>query len=519
MKKACYAQEMRDIDRAAEEIGGVPSIVLMENAAISVIDELKKDFPDILNRSVAVFCGKGNNGGDGFAIARHLHNMGVETRVFLVCGNNVKGDAEINFDIINRMGVDIEAVADTENFDYIIKAHDIIIDAIFGTGIHGEIGGIAAEIIALINENAKYTLSVDVPSGINSDTGEICGVCVRADKTVTFAAYKIGMFKYPAADCCGEIAVKGISIPQYIIDRQGGSINVTDAEFVRENIPARENNSQKGDYGKVLIIAGSRSMTGAAYLAAQSAVTAGSGLVTLGLCEELNSIMEVKTTEAMTLPLKGENGHISADAVNLILDKLNGFDAVLIGPGLGRSGDIERILEQVLKYSKIPVVVDADGINAAARNMDMLKNSSCPVIFTPHAVEMSRLTGYDKDYIEENRFEVSAEFAEKYGASILLKGHHTLVTAPDGIQYINITGNPGLATGGSGDVLAGILVSLAARGADETCAAAMAAYIHGLAGDIAAVKYSMESVTAQRVMECIPEAMCQILQVENQKKI
>ena len=417
------------------------------------------------------------------------------------------------------MGIDIEAVADAEGFDYVIRAHDIVIDAVFGTGIHGEVGGTAADIIAAINENARYTLSVDVPSGINSDTGEICGVCVNADKTVTFAAYKIGMLKFPAADRCGEIIVRDISIPQYIIDGQDANINVTDAELVRTVIPPRKNNSQKGDYGKALIIAGSRGMTGAAYLAAQSAVTAGSGLVTLGICAELNPVMEVKTTEAMTLPLPGRDGHIAAAAADIIIEKLNGFDAVLIGPGLGRSDDAGYILERVLKYSKIPVVIDADGINAAARNMDMVKNSSCPVIFTPHAVEMSRLTGYDKDYIENNRFEASAEFAEKYGASILLKGHRTLVTAPDGIQYINITGNPGLATGGSGDVLAGILVSFAARGADETAAAAAAAYAHGLAGDKAAEKYGMESVTAQRVMECIPDALCQILQVEKQKNL
>ena len=510
---------MRGIDRAAEEIGAVPSVVLMENAAIAVVDELKKNFPDLTEKEVAVFCGKGNNGGDGLAAARHLYNAGVRTRVFLVCGNDFSGDAETNFDIVNRMGMDIETVTDAEGFDYMIRAHDIVIDAIFGTGIHGEIGGAAADIITAINENARYILSVDVPSGIDSDTGRICGVCVKANKTVTFAAYKIGMMKFPAADFCGEIAVRDISIPEYIINGQNINISVTDDDFVRSVIPPRGSNSQKGDYGKVLIIAGSRGMTGAAYLAADSAVTAGSGLVTLGICEELNPIAEIKTTEAMTLPLPCSNGHISEAAADVILNKLSSFDAVLIGPGLGRSQEVEYILGQVLKYSKIPVVIDADGINAAARNMDMVKNSSCPVIFTPHTVEMSRLTGYDRDYIEQNRFEVSAAFAEKYGASILLKGHRTIVTAPDGIQYINITGNPGLATGGSGDVLAGILTSLAARGADETAAAAAAAYIHGLAGDIAAQKYGEESVTAIRVIKCIPDALCHILQVEKRNKL
>lgn len=517
MKKACYAQQMRDIDKAAEEIGKIPSIVLMENAALAIVGELKKDFPDLKSKSAVIFCGSGNNGGDGFCAARHLYNMGVCVRVYLVSGNGMKGDAGINFDIIKQMGVDIEAVTDTDNLDMIIRAHDIVIDAIFGTGVHGEISGLQAEVIRCINENSKYTLAVDVPSGINSDMGEICGVSVRADKTVTFAAYKIGMLQFPAADFTGETVVSDISIPDYIIENQGINVNVTDSAFVRENMPMRADNSQKGDYGKVLIIAGSRGMSGAAYLASEAAVTMGSGLVTLAVCEELNDIMEVKTTEVMTIPLKGENGHISAEAAEEIIACLDRFDAVLIGPGLGLNAEVGEVLSKLLTNSKIPVIVDADGINAAARDMEILKASSCPLVFTPHTVEMARLTKKDRLYIEANRFEVSAEFAERYGASILLKGHHTIVTAPNGIQYINITGNSGLATGGSGDVLAGIIVSLAARGIDEAKSAAMAAYIHGMAGDIAKSRYGAESVTATRVIECLPDALCQILQVENRQ--
>lgn len=519
MKKACYAQQMRDIDAAAADIGKIPSIVLMENAAISVIAELIRKFPDLENKRAVILCGKGNNGGDGFAIARHLHNMGTETHVYLVAGTDISGDAKINYDIIKGMSVSIEAYGGAENPELTIKSADIVIDAIFGTGIHGEIQGIAAEAIECINENADYVMSVDVPSGINSDTGEICGVCVKADKTVTFAAYKIGMFKYPAADYTGEVTVASISIPDGIIEAQGVSVNVTDAEFVRANFPKRTNNSQKGDYGKVLIIAGSRGMTGAAYLASEAALLTGSGLVTVGICEELADIMEIKTTEAMTMVLKGENGHLSAAAADEIAEKLSRFDAVLIGPGLGRFAAVREILRAVLSRAKVPVIIDADGINAAAEDMEMLRNASCGVIFTPHEVEMSRLCGCDKEYVINNRHEVSAQFAEKYGVSILLKGHHTLVTAPDGIQYINITGNHGLATGGSGDVLAGILVSLAARGADETAAAAMAAYIHGLAGDMARDIYGADSVTAKRVTECIPKALCHILQVENREDL
>lgn len=512
--KACFAAQMREVDKAASEIGGIPSIVLMENAAMACVKELERDFSDLKNKSAAVFCGKGNNGGDGFAIARHLYNMGVNVSVYLVCGNEFKGDAKINFDIIKKMNINIDVISDTENLKYIIRANDIVIDAIYGTGIHGTVGGISYDVINDINENSKYTMSVDVPSGINSDSGEICGISVKADVTVTFAAYKVGMLLFPAADYTGKVTVADISIPDYIIDGQSIKINVTDDKFVRDNFPKRENNSQKGDYGKVLVVAGSVGMTGAAYLSSQSAVISGSGLVTLALPSVLNGAMEAKTTEVMTVPVDEINGHISSLAAEEIIERADRADAVLIGPGIGRSADVKKLIGILLKNSKVPVVIDADGINAVAKNPDIIRDCMCPVIFTPHAVEMSRLAELEKDYIEDNRLMVSKEFAEEYGVTVILKGRYTVVTGQDGEQYINITGNPGLATGGSGDVLAGITVSLIARGINETVAAAMAVYIHGRAGDIAKDKYGMESVTATRVMECIPDALNQILQVE-----
>lgn len=512
--KACFASQMREIDRAASEIGGIPSIVLMENAAIACVDALQKDFGSVRGKRVAIFCGKGNNGGDGFAIARHLYNNGAEVSVYLVCGNEFKGDAKINFEIITEMNINIDVVSDTENLRYIIRANDIVIDAIYGTGIHGSVGGISYDVINEINENAKYILSVDVPSGINSDSGEICGICIKTDRTVTFAAYKVGMLMFPAADYTGQVTVADISIPDYIIEGQNITINVIDEHFIRKHFPKRENNSQKGDYGKLLVIAGSAGMTGAAYLSSQTAVLSGSGLVTLAIPSCLNGAMEAKTTEVMTVPLADIGGHISSDAKERVLECLEKADAVLAGPGLGRSVDAVRIIEAVLDNSKVPVIIDADGINAVAKNMDILSDCTCPVIFTPHTVEMSRLTGLDKDYIEENRLVVSKEFAEEYGVTVILKGHHTIVTGLCGEQYINITGNSGLATGGSGDVLAGIIASLIARGTEENIAAAMAVYIHGLAGDIAMEKYGIESVTATSVMENIPFAIRQILQVE-----
>lgn len=513
MFKACYADEMRAIDRAASEIGHVPSIVLMENAAIACVNELKKDF-DLSKKSVAVFCGKGNNGGDGLAIARHLYNMGVDVSVFLVSGNSYRGDAQINFDIVSGMDIPMDTVTESEELEYIVRSFDIVIDAILGTGISGAVRGMAYDVINIINENAKYVLSVDVPSGINSDSGEICGVCINADKTVTFAGYKIGMFMYPAADCVGEIVVDMISMPQSAIDSQDIRINVTDNEFIRSIIKPRSSNTQKGDYGKLLIIAGSKGMSGAAYMAAQAALKSGTGLITLASCESVNTALEAKTTEVMTCALEDADGHISAAATGKIGELMERADAVLIGPGLGRSTDAEKVVQYVLHKSRVPVIVDADAINAVAKNKELLSECACDLIFTPHAMEMSRLTGLDISYIEENRIQVSREFCEENGAVLLLKGPHTVVTAPSLTQYINITGNPGLASGGSGDVLAGIIAALTARGIDCESAAAAAAYIHGTAGDIAKERYGIESMSAENVLECLPNAFCRILQLD-----
>ncbi len=513
MFKACYTEEMRNLDRAATEIGMIPSILLMENAALACVRELKKDF-NLSECKVAIFCGKGNNGGDGLAIAKHLYNAGIDVNVYLVNGNDFSGDAKINYDIVNAMDIPVDTVTDTDGFEYVIRSYDILVDAILGTGISGVVRGSVFDIIKLINENARYVLSVDVPSGINSDNGEICGICINAEKTVTFAAYKIGMFMYPAADSTGEIVVAPISIPKAVIKSQNLLINVTDNEFVRKNLTVRNNNTQKSDYGKLLIIAGSRGMTGAAYLASEAALKSGAGLITLACPESVNTVLENKTTEVMTLPLSDNDGHFAYSATSEIINKIDNFDAVLIGPGLGRSNDVQEFVKTVLKACDVPVIVDADALYAVAQNKDVLRGCTCDLIFTPHAMEMSRLTGLDISYIEDNRVQVSREFSEETGAVLLLKGHHSLVTAPSLMQYINSTGNPGMASGGSGDVLTGIIAAFVARGIDSPIAAAMGAYIHGMAGDIAKEHYGEESLSAKNILECLPKAFCRILQLD-----
>ncbi len=493
--KVCYAEQMRTIDRLASESGAIPSIVLMENAAISCVNEILKQKP----KSAAVFCGRGNNGGDGFAIARHLHNNAIKTTVFLVCGDEFKGDALVNFNIIERMDIETEQIYDSSVLDFLIPSYDIIIDAIFGTGIHGQIEGLPLETIEKINKYSKYTLSVDVPSGMNSDTGEICGSCIKANMTVTFAAYKIGMFQFPAADYTGEVKLCGISIPEYILQNAPTAAEVLSDSCFAEHFPKRRSNSQKGDYGKILIVGGSRGMSGAAYMSATAALNSGAGLITLAVPNCINDILEAKTTEIMTLPLADFDGHLSQKAVSEIIGRAEKSDVILIGPGMGKSTDCEIILEELLSNSKVPVIVDADALNILSENMDILKKCTCPLILTPHEVEMSRLTGFDLEYIIHNRIGVSKEFCEKYGVTLILKGNHTIVTAPNGFQYINNTGNAGLAKGGSGDVLAGITAALTARIPDEALAAAMAVYLHGKSADAVMEQSGIEGVTASAV--------------------
>ncbi len=513
MYKVCLAQEMRNIDRIAIDSYQIPGIVLMENAALSCVDVLKNDF-SLKDKSFCVVCGKGNNGGDGLAIARHLYNAGARVEIVLVSGSEYSGDAKINYDIADSIDINIEEISNIDEFIHTVTNCDVIVDAILGTGAKGEITGLLFDVINTINAIDKYILSVDVPSGINSDTGEVLSVAVRATRTVTFGAYKRGMFLYPAADFTGDITVAPISIPQSVIDAQGINVNVTDAEFVRSIIKERKNNSHKSDYGKLLIIAGSKGMSGAAYLSGEAALKSGAGLVTIVCPECINSVLESKTTEVMTLAVDDVDGCISYNSISKILKNVSEADAVLIGPGLGRGRDIYEIVKEVLIRSTVPVIVDADALYAVSQDISLLKECTCELIFTPHAMEMSRLLGIDVNEIESDRINISRDFSDETGAVLLLKGHHTIVTSPSLKQYINNTGNAGMASAGSGDVLAGIISALIAKGVECAHAAAAGAYIHGLAGDIAAAKYGMESMSATNIIECISEAYCRILQVD-----
>lgn len=503
MTKICTAAQMRAIDSSAISEYGIPSIVLMENAAAACTDVIEKLAP----KKIGIFCGRGNNGGDGFAIARRLIQKNYDVTVYLVCGEDFSKDAAVNYNILTKIGAKIIKLTDVQSLEYYIISHDLIVDAVFGTGIHGSVTGMPAEVIEKINSCAEKVLSVDIPSGINSDSGEIASVAVKADITVTFAVYKCGMFLYPGAGFCGRIYIDDIGMPQNVTEKCEYIAETTDYELIKKIMPKRCDNSHKGDYGKILIVGGSVGMTGAPTLSASAALRSGAGLVTVGVPKSLNPIMEEKLTEAMTVPLPEIDGGLSEHAYEQISEKMKNADVLLFGPGCGRGEDCRRLLAGILGTARIPVIVDADGLYALSQDVGILEKCDADVVLTPHEMEFARLIGCDIDEVKNNRIALSKEFAIKYKVTLVLKGHHTILTFPDGAQYINTTGNSGMATGGSGDVLAGMIAAFSPVCGSEAEAALLAVHLHGLAGDIAAEKYSEISLTAGDIVNFISHAI------------
>ncbi len=501
----CTAQEMRALDRYAIEKTGISGIVLMENAALSCVRFLEERF-DVEKTSFAVFCGKGNNGGDGFAVARHLFNKGAEVYVYLTNGSSFEGDALSNYRILRALGVTVIEIDSEEYLANFVKSADCVIDAILGTGISGAPRGFAQDAIEAINKYSKFTLSVDLPSGINSDNGDVQGAAVKADATVTFQAYKRGTFLYPAAEYFGEVVLADISVPKLAECMCSGTF-AADERSVWENFPKRKDNSHKGDYGKIMIIGGSVGMAGAVAMSAKAALKMGAGLITTAVPSSINGIIQAKIDEVMTLPLPEEKGGIAYEAVHVIAEKANACDAVLIGPGLGRSDSTIAFVNELLPRLTVPTVVDADGIYAVSKNVQMLERCQCDLLLTPHTKELEYLTGILAEDIEKRRFEVSGEFASKNRVTLILKGHHSIITAPDLDITVNTSGNSGMAGAGSGDVLSGMAVALLARGMDPYTAAVTAAYLHGRAGDLAAERYGKDAMCAGDIISAVPHIL------------
>ncbi len=498
------AEQMRGLDNVTIHERGVPSTLLMERAAEGIVSACLH----LTGAGVdaAVFCGAGNNGGDGVAAARLLQKAGCSVRAFLV-GRREKMTEDTR-EMERRLlecGLTLEDFDPASEEQHAFTLHaGLLVDAIFGIGFNSPIRGSAVDAIAWMNESPAPTVAADIPSGVETDTGRVLGSAVRATQTVTFTMAKLGHLVGEGALCTGELIVHSIGIPADLTDSLASAATAIDRDLVRSWLPVRPADGHKGTFGKCYLLCGSTGYTGAPILASRAAVRSGTGLVFLGVPESIYTVAAVKSDEAMPSPLPaGEDGTLSAEAVVPVLEKMAGCDAALIGPGLGRSAGVSETVERVLDTVQYPIVLDADGLNAIAGHMDILyRRRSCPTIVTPHDGEFARLGG---DLSDGDRVNAARRFSMLYGCLLVLKGHRTILSLPDGEVFVNTTGNSGMAKGGSGDVLSGILVSLLAQGMHPVKAAVCAVWIHGRAGDLCAQRLGERGMTPTDMIRMLPE--------------
>jgi NAD(P)H-hydrate epimerase len=507
--KVLDSDEMRRVDRAASETLGVPSMVVMENAAIGVADAIGERFSAA--RSVAIFCGPGNNGGDGYALARHLAGRGYEIRLFAV-GPRPKPDSDAGrqLEIVRRMGLEAVAVSSAEEVASALDSSrlaDLVVDALFGTGLSRALEEPYAGLVQALAAFSVPRLAIDLPSGLDASRSDLRGPHFRADLTVTFAAPKVALVLPPACEEAGELVIADLGIPADLVEESGARLNLLVAEELAAYMPPRQADSHKGDYGHALLVAGSPGKAGAAILAARAAVRSGAGLVTAAVPETLLQTVDRGSLESMTLPLPdgGPRGLGEAAAAALVAATA-GKTAAAIGPGLGTEPGTFEVARGFALGLPLPLVIDADGLNAFEGALQRLRERSSPTILTPHPGEMGRLLGRPTSEVTADRLGAAREAARRSGAIVVLKGYRSLIATPDGEVWINPTGNPGMATGGTGDVLTGMLLGLLAQGLEPLTAAQVGVFAHGLAGDLVARRAGERGLRASDLIEELPAA-------------
>jgi hydroxyethylthiazole kinase-like uncharacterized protein yjeF len=510
------AAQMRDADRQTIDDIGIPSMVLMENAGRQVVAALEAAYDDLTERHAAVLCGPGSNGGDGFVVARTLHQRGVEVSVFVIGAMTaIKGDARLNVEILGRLGLSVVEISDEQSWELHfseISQCDLIVDAIFGTGLKSPLSGMMETVAADVNASGIPVVAVDLPSGLSADHSKPIGECLRAAITVTLAAPKVPLVLPPGEAEAGNVVVADIGIPPEVIDSLAGPrLELLTRESMREIVQPRESDSHKGDYGHVLIVAGSRGKTGAAHLAAIGALRSGAGLVSLATPKSSQPILASMGAEYMTLPLEETpEGRVEAGSVQSILDFAS--DVVAVGPGLGMGPDVTVFVQELVEKSESPLVLDADALNALASDPERLQSSagSRPIIITPHPGEMSRLSNTSVDDVQASRVDVAREFAVQHQIYVVLKGYRTLIATPDGKVFINPLGNPGMATGGTGDVLTGVIAAWLAHLLDAEAACKIGVYLHALAGDLTEADEGEVAMTAGDLAAHLGDAVLEL---------
>ena len=524
--KVATPKEMANIDRRTQEKYGLPSIVLMENAARGIFEILKDWKKDLLHIKILILCGKGNNGGDGIAIARHLSNAGTKVKIALLSRKrDLKGDPKTNLKVALASGIEMEEIVEKRDLKKIkldLERTDLIVDGIFGTGFQGSAKGLSASAIELVNDSGVPVLSIDLPSGMNGETGTIEGPCIRANLTATLGLPKPGLFFSPGREAAGRVEVIDIGLPRKAIEEEGIRLNVMEEEEIRSLLPKRYPNSHKGKYGKVFCLAGSVGMTGAASLTALSSLRSGCGLVYLGLPESLNDIVEEKLTEVITKPLPETEGRsIALSALEEILSLLKQSDIFALGPGLSTHPETRSLLRRLIERIAIPTVIDADGLNNLSFDLTPLtmrkdQRDPTPFVLTPHPGEMSRLMDLPMEEVLRNRVEVARKASREFQSILVLKDAPTVIADPSGEVFINPTGNSGMSTAGSGDVLTGMIAGFLAQGLSPLDSARLGVFLHGLAGDIASEEKTEYGLIASDIMDAIPDA---IKRLKNEKNI
>ncbi len=508
------SSQMREADRRTIEEIGIPSLVLMENAGRQAVAAMEAMYADLSERRVGVLCGRGNNGGDGFVVARTLAQRGVDVAVFLL-GRvaDVRGDARVNLEILGRLGLTVVEVSDSQAWElHFSEVSDctLIVDAIFGTGLNAPVTGLIESVIADVNASGIPVVAIDLPSGLSADSHEPIGPAIEAGLTVTLAAPKLPLVIPPGETHAGDIVIADIGIPAEVIDAvDGPRVELLTRAAMRELITPRTADSHKGDYGRVLIVAGSRGKTGAAHLAATGALRSGAGLVTVATPGSCLDIVASLAPEYMTEPLDEAINGLDPDGVDRLLELAR--DVVAVGPGLGQADATREFIRQLVDKATMPLVIDADGLNAFADDPDRLVGrEGRDVIITPHPGEMARLVRMTTEEVQASRIEIARNFAVGHRVYVVLKGHRTLVATPDEKVFINPTGNPGMATGGTGDVLTGMVAAWLAQLLDAEAACKVAVYLHGMAGDLAEADEGEVSLVASDLAGHIGDAILEL---------
>ncbi len=510
--KVLTSRQMKEIDRKAIKEIGIIGPILMENAGIQIFQAIMERFPEIQKERITIIAGKGNNGGDGLVVARHLLNRGCNPKVLLLGQTcDVKGDAGLNLGIAEKIGVNIVNVPTIK--DWKRKRKDLFgatlaVDAIFGTGLIKPAAGIYSTVIEDINKAKAFKIAIDIPSGLSSDTFRIIGPCVKADLTVTLAAPKIAHIFPPAEEYVGELVVADIGIPDFLFKNENLKLELVEEQRILPCFASRKKDSHKGTYGHLFILSGSIGKTGAAAMAAKAALKMGAGLVTVGTPKSCLPIIARSMVELMTEPLpETDKGTLSSEALERILELLEGKDALMIGPGISTHPSTAELVLSLIPKVRVPMMIDADALNILASKPQLLKSLRQPVVLTPHPGEFARLLRRSTKEIVKNKLVMTPRFAQEYGVYLVLKGYRTLTVSPEGAVYINPTGNPGMATAGVGDVLSGMIASMMIQEKDLLKAILAAVYVHGLSGDIGVEKWGERALTAGNLITHLPSAL------------